>query len=96
MLYVVRVKKLKIMTHTKGNIIVEEIKVGDIHYEYDMGLGIKCEVLTKPTKNEDGNWTWKSKNVNSDKEIDYLVNPKYSHYSSNLYDYEAYKVKHYI
>ena len=38
------------MTHTKGNIIVEEIKVGDIHYEYDMGLGIKCEVLTKPTK----------------------------------------------
>jgi hypothetical protein len=84
------------MTHTKGNIIVEEIKVGDIHYEYDMGLGIKCEVLTKPTKNEDGNWTWKSKNVNSDKEIDYLVNPKYSHYSSNLYDYEAYKVKHYI
>lgn len=84
------------MTHTKGNIIVEEIKVGDIHYEYDMGLGIKCEVLTKPTKNKDGNWTWKSKNVNSDKEIDYLVNPKYSHYSSNLYDYEAYKVKHYI
>ncbi len=84
------------MTRTKGNIIVEEIKVGDIHYEYDMGLGIKCEVLTKPTQNEEGNWTWKSKNVNSGKEIDYLVNPKYPHYSSNLYDYEAYTVKHYI
>lgn len=84
------------MTHTKGNVIVEEIKVGDIHYEYDMGLGIKCEVLTKPKLNEDGNWTWKSKNVNSEKEIDYLVNPKYSHYSANLYDYEAYNVKHYI
>jgi hypothetical protein len=34
--------------------------------------------------------------LGSGKEIDYLVNPKYSHYSSNLYDYEAYKVKHYI
>mgnify|MGYP003653005829 CR=1 FL=1 len=54
------------MTRTKGNVIVEEIKV------------------------------WKSKNINSDKEIDYLVNPKYSHYSVNLYDYEAYEVKHYI
>jgi len=23
-------------TYTKGNVIVEEIKVGDIHYEYEM------------------------------------------------------------
>jgi hypothetical protein len=84
------------MTHTKGNVIVEEIKVGDIHYEYDMGLGIKCEVLTKPKLNEDGNWTWKSQNVNSKIEIDYLVNPKYPHYSPNLYDYKAYKVAHYV
>lgn len=84
------------MTHTKGNVIVEEIKVGDIHYEYDMGLGIKSEVLTEPRKNEDGNWEWKSKNLNSGKEIDYMVNPEYPHYSVNLYDYEAYKVKRYI
>jgi hypothetical protein len=84
------------MTRTKGNVIVEEIKVGDIHYEYEMGIGIKCEVLTKPTINEDGNWVWKSKNLTTDKEIDYLVNPKYQHYSSNLYDYPAYEVKCYI
>jgi len=84
------------MTHTKGNVIVEEIEVGDIHYEYNLGLGIKTEVLTKPKLDEGGNWIWKSKNVNSDKEIDYLVNPKYLHYSANLYDYEAYAVKHYI
>ncbi len=84
------------MTHTKGNVIVEEIKVGDIHYEYDLGLGIKTKVLTKPKLNEEGNWVWKSKNLNSNKEIDYLVNPKYSHYSANLYSYEAYNVKHYI
>lgn len=87
---------MKIMTRTKGNVIVEEIKVGDIHYEYDMGFGIKCQVLTKPELNEDGNWVWKSKNVNTDEEIDYAVNPNYPHYSSNLYDYEAYKVNRYI
>ncbi len=84
------------MTHTKGNVVVEDIKVGDIHYEYDLGVGIKCKVLTKPTLTEDGNWVWKSENIKSGVEIDYLVNPKYTHYSVNLYDYEAYKVKHYI
>lgn len=84
------------MTKTKGNIIVEEIKVGDIHYEYDMGLGIKCEVLTNPRQNEEGNWIWKSKNVKSGKEINYLVNPNYLIYSPALYDYEAYDVRHYL
>ena len=85
------------MTHTKGNVIVEEIKVGDIHYEvgdihyeYDMGRSIKCKVLTKPTQNEEGQWTWKSQRVDNGKEIDYMVDPKYPHYSANLYDYEAY------
>lgn len=84
------------MTHTKGNIIVEEIKVGDIHYEYEYGLGIKCKVITKPTLNEDKQWEWESENLKTGKKINYLVDPDYPHYSSNLYDYEAYKVKHYI
>lgn len=61
-----------------------------------MGLGIKCEVITEPKQDEDGNWCWKSKNVNSDRVIDYVVNPNYSHYSSKLYDYEAYKGVTYI
>lgn len=83
-------------TFTKGNVIVEDIKVGDIHYEYEYGIGIKCKVLTIPETNEDGNWEWKSENVNTGKIIDYLVNPKYSHYGPNLYDYEAYHVNTYI
>ena len=83
-------------TYTKGNVIVEEIKIGDIHYEYELGCGIKCEVISLPNRNDDNQWEWKSKNLNSGKEIDYLVDPQYSHYSSNLYDYEAYQVKHYI
>lgn len=32
------------MTYTKGNVIVEKIKIGDIHYEYEYGIGIKSEV----------------------------------------------------
>ena len=65
-------------THTRGNIIVEDIKVGDIHYEYEYGVGLKCEVITSPTLNESGQYEWKSKNVNTGKVIDYLVDPKYS------------------
>jgi hypothetical protein len=83
-------------TYTKGNVIVEDIKIGDIHYEYDYGMGIKCEVITLPEKNENNQWEWKSKNVNTGADIDYLVDPRYTHYSSNLYDYEAYKVDSYI
>lgn len=83
-------------TYTKGNVIVENIKVGDIHYEYEYGLGIKSEVITLPKLNESGQYEWKSKNVKTGKEINYLVDPKYSHYSANLYDYEVYIVNTYI
>ena len=83
-------------TYTKGSVIVEEIKVGDIHYEYDYGTGIKCQVTTLPRINESGQYEWESENVRTGKTINYLVDPKYSHYSANLYDYEAYKVNTYI
>lgn len=83
-------------TLTKGNVIVEDIKIGDIHYEYDLGLGIKSQVISLPVRNEEGMWKWQSKNLTDGTIIDYGVHEKYPHYSSNLYDYEAYKVKHYI
>ncbi len=83
-------------TRTKGNVIVEDIKIGDIHYEYEYGIGVKVEVLTLPERNEEGYWSWKSKNVNTGEEIKYGVHEEYSHYSSNLYDYEAYSVKHWM
>jgi hypothetical protein len=80
----------KSKTQTKGNVIVEDIKIGDIHYEYHMGLCIKSEVISLPKKNSDGNWVWQSKSLKSGKVIDYMVNPNFaSHYSVNLYDYEA-------
>ncbi len=83
-------------TYTKGNVIVEDIKIGDIHYEFEYSFGIKCKVLTLPVRDDDGYWTWQSENVNTGKIINYGVNEKYSHYSSNLYDYIAYQVKNWI
>ena len=83
-------------THTKGNVIVEDIKIWDIHFKYDYGIGIQSKVITLPVQDEDGAWEWKSENTRSQKIIDYLVNPKYPHYAANLYDYEAYKVTTWI
>ena len=83
-------------TYTKGDVIVEEIKIGDIHYEYELGVGIKCEVMTLPTLNETGQYIWESKNLKTGNIIKYLVDPKYPHYSSNLYNYEAYRGNTYI
>lgn len=77
-------------TYTKGNIIVENIKVGDVHYEFEYNICVKSTVQTLPTVNEDGNWVWQSITDNGSV-IDFLVNPKYSHYGPNLYDFIAYK-----
>jgi len=85
--------------YTRGNVEVQNIKVGDIHYEFEYGCYIKCKVISLPisTPNSDGTpyWTWKSEYINTDgtmsgKIIDYGVDPEYSHYSSKLYDHEAY------
>lgn len=83
-------------TMTKGNVIVENIKVGDIHHEFGHGMGMKCEVITLPVRDEKGYWTWKSKNLITGEEIGYGVTEGMAHYSSKLYDYEAYKVKTWI
>ncbi len=80
-------------TLTKGNVIVENIKVGDIHYEYEYGIGLKVKVITTPTRDADGQWTWKAESSRTGRIITYMVNEKYPHYAPNLYDYEAYQVK---
>lgn len=81
------------MTYTKGNIIVENIKVGDIHYEFDYGVGVKVKVVTLPQRSESGYWTWESEIVSNGHKIHYGVTEGLSHYAPNLYDYEAYSVK---
>lgn len=84
------------MTKTRGNLTIEDIKIGDIHYEFDYGFGIKCEVLTTPIRNNDKQWTWLSKNVNTGEEIEYLVTEGFEHYGPKLYNYEAYIVEKWI
>ncbi len=85
-------------TYTKGDVIVEDIKLGDIQYEFDYGLGIKSEVIELPTfmpditpeAEGDGMWTWKNKCVHTGEIITYGVRPKYSHYGPRVYTTEAY------
>jgi hypothetical protein len=77
-------------TMTRGNVVIEEIQVGDIHYEYDGPRCCKSEVITKPTLNGNS-YTWQSKNLTSGEIIEYAINTTMpSHYSLKLYDYEAY------
>jgi hypothetical protein len=77
--------------YTKGNVEVQNIKAGDIHYEFFYGMMIKCEVITTPSNTERLDyWQWQSKNLLTGKVIDYGVTEGLAHYSSNLYDYEAY------
>ncbi len=81
---------------TKGNVIVNEIKVGDIHYEFGYGMCIKSEVTSQPTRSEDGYWTWQSKQVDGDRVIDYGVREGMTHYGPNLYDYDAYSINDFL
>jgi hypothetical protein len=81
-------------TYTKGDVIVEDIRIGDIHYEYGYGCCIKSEVVTMPTatENQDGTklWQWQSKRLSTGDIIDYAVSDKCAHYGPNLYTSEAY------
>lgn len=78
--------------YTKGDVIVQEIKIGDIHYEYEYNVGIKSEVVTLPEKDSNGYWSWQSKNLSTGKIIEYGVHEMYSHYGPNLYNSPVYEV----
>jgi hypothetical protein len=75
---------------TQGNVIVNDINIGDIHYDYNCGLCIKSQVTTSPVRNDDGVWTWHSKEIPSGKNIEYMVVEGFMQYSPKLYSYEAY------
>ena len=80
-------------TRTKGNVVVEDIKIGDVHYEYSYGVELKTTVKTLPVKEErddDNYWSWKSE-TDKGKIVEYGVSDKYAHYGPNLYTYPAYR-----
>ena len=80
------------MIQTKGNVVVENIKVGDIHYEYDLGCSIKVQVIAKPIRDENGYWKWKSRIISTGTEVDYGVHELHIGHAPRLYTYEAYSV----
>lgn len=83
-----------IKAKTKGGVILEDIKIGDTHYESEYGHTITSIVETKPERivTEDGDvqWRWTSKIVGSEVPVNYLVTEGFEHYGPNLYNYEAY------
>lgn len=81
---------------TKGGISISDINIGDIHYEFEYGIGTKCKVISKPRRNKEGKWTWQAENLKNGSVIDYLVTEGFEHYGPNLYDYEAYSGVEYI
>lgn len=83
-------------TLTKGDVIVEEIKLGDVHYEFEYGVGVKSEVISLPVRDEEGYWSWKSRNLKTGRELEYGVKEGMGHYGPNLYTYPAYEVNHWI
>ena len=40
-------------TYTRGGICIEDMKIGDIHYDYEYGTYVKCEVIELPTRLEE-------------------------------------------
>jgi len=80
--------------YTNGNIIVNDIKIGDIHYEFEYGIGIKSEVVSLPKRDEEGYWKWQNKKISTGEIINYGVHEKYREYAPKLYDHIAYDVKY--
>ena len=71
-------------TPTNGNIIVEDIKIGDIQYEFNYDFGVKSKVITLPTRDRDGLWKWKNENLKDGSIIDYAVREELQQYAPKL------------
>lgn len=73
-----------------NGIIFEDIKIGDIHYEFFYDKYVKVKVLTTPIFDSDSKcFSWKSIKINDNTEIDYTINIDYLN-SIKLYNYMAY------
>ena len=64
---------------TKGNVEVQDIEIGDIHYEFGYGHCIKTEVISLPEETDQGYWEWQSKSLSNGRIINYGVDEKHSH-----------------
>lgn len=88
--YAIKILPNKNKTRTKGDVIVEDIKIGDIHFEFEYGYYTQSEVISLPQRDEKGYWKWTAKNTLTGEVINYGVTEGLSHYGPNLYTYMAY------
>lgn len=79
-----------------GEVIVEFIEIGDVHYEFSGDVGCKMTVITEPTLNSAGNYMWESKSLKTGKIHKMMVNPQFPQYAPKLYTQQAYNVKDWI
>lgn len=79
-------------TYTGGDIIVENIKVGDVQWEIEYGKAIKVEVLSLPQLSNN-QYTWQSKVLSNGEIIEYLVTIGHTHYAPKLYSSNIYNIK---
>jgi len=70
-----------------------ELNVGDVFYECQSGLNIKCEVITKPVEGINLGkkyWSWVSKNVFTEELIDYGLTEGFEYYGPRIYNEPQY------
>lgn len=71
---------------TAGNIRTEDIRQGDIHYDFASGMYMEVEVISIPQQ-KDGVWSWKAMCTTGKAIIDYHVSIDRN---KKLYDHLAY------
>lgn len=76
------------MVRTKGDVVVDNIKIGDILYEFGYGVFIESEVISTPVPERRKDyvyWTWQSRNTLTGEIINYGVSDIYPQYAPNIY-----------
>jgi hypothetical protein len=75
---------------TRGDVVVNNLKVDDIIYEFEYNLVIVAKVTTTPLRSPDGYWTFDAVNTLNSRVINYAMDENLSHYAPKLYTYMAY------
>lgn len=68
----------------------KDLDVGMRFVEHDSFCGsVTCEVTEKPVEGEGhegrSTWKWKAKNVETGREIDYMITEGFEHYGPHIY-----------
>jgi hypothetical protein len=75
----------------------EDMNIGDIFYECQSGINLKCKVLTRPEYTNEvysgiakRHWKWVAENVYNGDKINYGLTEGFEHYGPRLYSEPQY------